>query len=206
MHTHTHTLTLTSHLANPDLTQENRPPAHTVCDTAAVLRLLLFVTPFFAAGPIRLNFQGMNSLTWTAAGSWALFSLPGQAPLPQWHCTDTRSPGSQQRNSYSRQAESSHARASGADTRGSDQPGRQESLPLSFSGRAGVAQHPPLSAAHRAPQQSQAFLAARSQPRLCQTCPNPQPALSGPLESLAEVWINNSVRIASAPAKRETQS
>lgn len=78
-HTHTHT-----HLANPDFSQENHPtPSHTVCDIAAVanpvLRLVSFVTLFFAAGPIHLNFSRMNSLTWIPAG---LRGSPAQPRSP----------------------------------------------------------------------------------------------------------------------------
>lgn len=99
-HTQTHT-----HLANPDLSQENRPPAHTVCDTAAVanpvLRLVFFVTLFFAAGPIHLHFYRMNSLTWVPAGlrgSRSAALSRGSVRAPQLRYTDTGSPGSQQRN------------------------------------------------------------------------------------------------------------
>lgn len=144
MQAHTHTLT--SHLANPDLSQENRPPCtHCVWHCSSPL---CYSVPCCWTHSFELLGDEFTHLTGSRAGLCS--SLPGQGPLPQLHCADTWSPGSQQRNSCCRQAESGHARASGADTQGNDLPGRQESLPVSFSGRAGVAQHPP------APQQSQA--------------------------------------------------
>lgn len=61
--THTHTHILQIQICHKKIA----PPAHTLYDTAAVanpvLRLVLFVALFFAAGPIHSNFYGMNSLT-----------------------------------------------------------------------------------------------------------------------------------------------
>lgn len=101
---HTQAGTHTPHLANPDLSRENRPPAHAACDPAAVTNSVLrlgIVTPFFAAGPTHLNFCRMSSLTWTPAGSRGCSSAAlcsGRLPSPQFHYAATRSPGSPQRN------------------------------------------------------------------------------------------------------------
>lgn len=87
-HKHTHTI-LQIQVCHTKIA----PSAHTVCDPAAVpnpvLTLVFFVPLFFAAGPIPLNFYGMNSLTWIPAGIRGSPRSPGAVSEPRSYPTLT---------------------------------------------------------------------------------------------------------------------